>query len=303
MSDETNNTIEISEIDTRYKLYRLPNERKMQWLLSSIGEKGIEEPISGILEDKFILLDGFKRLYCAIKLNFSSIPFMVIASNEKEGILKLVKETNKNKLHILEQAKFITTLRNEKHMTINDIAKSLVKSPSWVSVRISFLKRMSVYVQRQVFTGKFPIKNALYTLNHFNRLNKNFAEEIDNFVRIVSGKGFTTREIDLLARGYFSENGFLKDLIKGGDLNWALEKFKENYEENTDKLTTLEKEVIKNLGIVNKCMHRLILRIPKMDKTKPSCIVLTSITAENIASILNNFSIQINTLIKVTKND
>jgi hypothetical protein len=59
-------TIEVSQIDTRYESFRLPNKKQEKNLLDSISTKGIESSLQGInAGGSFILLDGFKRLRSA----------------------------------------------------------------------------------------------------------------------------------------------------------------------------------------------------------------------------------------------
>ena len=58
--------IELSNLDLRYKSLRIKNKKQEGKLLSSIAERGIEEPFEGVDADGVhMLLNGFKRYRCA----------------------------------------------------------------------------------------------------------------------------------------------------------------------------------------------------------------------------------------------
>ena len=70
--------IEIIEIDRKYESYRIQSGSREKILFGSIAERGIDEAVSGVSSietGKYILLDGFKRLRCAIKLGHRQITF------------------------------------------------------------------------------------------------------------------------------------------------------------------------------------------------------------------------------------
>ena len=73
--------VEIRKIDRKYEGYRLKDKYREMNLLSSIQENGIREPLQCVegYENKCILLDGYKRLRCAIKLKISLIPVFINA--------------------------------------------------------------------------------------------------------------------------------------------------------------------------------------------------------------------------------
>ncbi len=52
-------------------------------------------------------------------------------------------------------------------------------------------------------------------------------EEIDRFVSLTSGKSLSTRDLDLLARGYFNGNDDFREQLNNGDINWVLSHLKE----------------------------------------------------------------------------
>ena len=251
--------VEISSIDLRYEGYRLRSVGAEKALLLSICAQGIREPLAGVDKaDQRILLDGFKRYRCAIKLNISIVPYLSLAGDEPAGIIELMRISNAKSLSILEQARLIDELINVHQMGNAEIATLLERSKAWVSVRSGIISQMSPEVMSQIFNGKFPVYSFMYTLRQFMRLNGVKKAEIDEFVNAVAGKDLSTRDIDLMAHAYFKGSDEFREQIKKGNLSWGLRRLKQTYQPGAE-CTERERQVLKALEITQKYMRRLIL--------------------------------------------
>ena len=109
------NSVEISRFDLKFESYRMKSASRERILLSSISERGIEEPLCGVCfspdESGSVLLDGFKRFRCALKLGFSAVPFMSIGRDGATGIMQLIRTSNAKSLSFIEQAKLVEELK------------------------------------------------------------------------------------------------------------------------------------------------------------------------------------------------
>jgi len=251
--------VEISSIDLRYEGYRLRSVGAEKALLLSISAQGIREPLAGV--DKAgerILLDGFKRLRCAAKLNIGIVPYLSLADDEPCGIIELMRISNAKSLSILEQARLIDELINVHQMGNAEIARLLERSKAWVSVRSGIISQMSPNVMDKIFNGQFPVYSFMYTLRQFMRLNGVKKDEIDEFVDAVAGKDLSIREIDLLANAFFKGSDEFREQIKNGNLSWGLKRLKQSYQPGAE-CTERERQVLKALEITQKYMRRLIL--------------------------------------------
>jgi hypothetical protein len=251
--------VEISSFDLRYEGYRIRSVGAEKALLLSICAQGIREPLAGVDKaDQRILLDGFKRYRCAIKLNIDIVPYLSLAGDEPAGIIELMRISNAKSLSILEQARLIDELINVHQMCNAEIATLLERSKAWVSVRSGIISQMSPKVMSQIFNGKFPVYSFMYTLRQFMRLNGVKKAEIDEFVNAVAGKHLSTRDIDLLAHAYFKGSDEFREQIKNGNLSWGLRRLKQSYQPGAE-CTERERQVLKTLEITQKYMRRLIL--------------------------------------------
>ena len=213
--------IEISSLDLRFENYRLKSKEAENKLLISILEGGIREPLQGInVNNNLILIDGFKRYRCAIKLDIGKVPYHSLSDNEAFGIIKFIRYSNAEKLNIIEEARLISELINIHKMSVSDIALHVGKSKSWVSQRNGILDEMTETIMDKILTGKFPAYSFMYTLRPFMRINNKKIEEIEEFINLVSGKGLSLREIDRLSMAYFNGSKELKEQIMKGNIPW-----------------------------------------------------------------------------------
>lgn len=250
--------IEIMNLDLRYENLRLRSQKIEQGLLASIIETGIQEPLKGInLEaGTRILLDGFKRYRCARKLNIETVPYTSFGSDEPMGIIKLIRASTERPLTILEQARMIDELQKVHGMLHRDIADLLQKSKAWVSMRAGIIREMSTYVAKRVFNGEFPVYSYMYTLRKFIRMNSISKGQIDEFVKLVAGKGLSIRDIELLAEAFFKGGSDLQEQIKAGNISWCLHQLKTSSPRKTE-CSGIEQQMLKNLESVQRYMQKI----------------------------------------------
>ncbi len=249
--------VEISSFDLRYEGCRMRHDGAERAILSSILEHGIHEPLEGVdTKGGRILLNGFKRYRCALKLGISMVPYSSLGDDEAFGIIQLIRISNSRALSILEQAMLIDELRNVYKMTVSDIAERLEKSRAWVSMRTGLMDEMSEGVKMSIFNGKFPAYAYMYTLRQFIRMNCINNDEIDRFVSFVSGKNLSIRDIERLAHGYFKGPQEFREQIMEGNITWGLSRMKE-LSRHTGDCSELERGMLRDLEITQKYMHRV----------------------------------------------
>jgi len=198
-----------------------------------------------------VLLDGFKRLRAAKKLELKLVPVAFLGESEPAGILRFIKLSNVRGLDILEQAALVDELNRSYGMSAVEISRHVERSPAWVSVRLGVIGRMSAEVRKAVFAGKFPVRSYMYALRPFTRVKK---KETEKFVKAVSGKGLSTREIETLAGGYFKGNAELREQILEGNIDWTLRQMKQDAAES---LNEFELRALKDLKLLEGCIRRI----------------------------------------------
>ncbi|MCD4723057.1 MAG: chromosome partitioning protein ParB [Desulfobacula sp.] len=289
--------VEINNLDLRYEKFRLKSKRIERALLASIIEHDIQEPLKGIdLGDGTkILLDGFKRYRCAKKLNIGMVPYSSFGSDEPLGIIKLIRNSIARPLTILEQAKMIDELKKVHGMTHGDIADLLQKSKAWVSMRAGILGEMSEYVAKRVFNGDFPVYSFMYTLRKFIRMNSIRKNEIDEFVKLVAGKGLSIRDIELLANGFFKGSDNLRQQIKEGHITWGLNQLKK-ISGRTTECTNAEQKMLRDLESVQRYMQKITYSARNDRLGSDIFQVQASLLVQGVIDIMDNFIIAVRDL-------
>ena len=253
---------EVNTISTKYESFRLRDKNRERYLLQSILQHGIREPLQCVQGDgvqSYILLDGFKRLRCSYKLRLHMVPVVSLGTDEVACILQFIRLSAERSLSTLEQAHFVDELHTRYGLRVSDIAGRLERSKAWVSVRLGILEEMSQVVREAVFSGRFPVRSYMYTLRQFTRVNGIAGTQIDRFVHCVSGKGLSTRDIEKLAYGYFRGRDRLKHQIEEGNLSWTLRQMRksEPVYQGEEGLSEAEWSVIRDLELVQKYMSRI----------------------------------------------
>ena len=271
--------VEISSFDLRYESYRVKDKRAEKALLASILEHGIREPLQGVDTDTAgasgtsgtrILLNGFKRYRCAVKLSIEIVPYTSLGSDEAFGIITLLRIANSKNLTIIEQSKLIDELNKVYKMNVAEIAQLLEKSKGWVGMRLGMIEQMSECVMEKIFNGQFPAYSYMYSLRPFIRMNGIKKKEIDEFVGLVSGKDLSIRDLDILAHGYFNsvsldsdsdsnkDNDDFRQQLKNGDISWILSRLKEEEMMGAARdCTELERKVMRELESLRYFMGKM----------------------------------------------
>lgn len=259
--------VEITRLDRKHEKHRQKYESREKQLLLSIMERGIDEPLQGVIAEsgQAILLDGFKRLRCAIKIGIGVVPFISVSEDEATAILLLLKNSNAKALTMLEQSAFVEELKSMHGLTVAEIATRLQRSKAWVLVRIKTRSEMSETTSTAILSGNFPFYSYFYTLHPFMRVTGVASKkEIDEFVTHTSGRGLSTRDIELLSNAYFRGSDSMRDQIKSGDLGWCLQELKDRRRlENVanSELSDVEKKILRDLDILQGCLGRLSLKL------------------------------------------
>ena len=249
--------IERNTLDLRYQDYRLRDDAGEARLLSSLAQRGIEEPLEGVdTPAGRLLLNGFKRYRCAEKLHIGTVPYVCLAEEEAAGILQLMRVPTEKGLCILEQARFVVDLLTIHGLSLAEVAETLGRSKGWVSLRSTLLKQISDEVRKILFAGKFSVYCSMDTLRPFRRMNGMTQQEIDRFIQAVAGKRLSVRDIKLLAQGYFRGPDSLREAIGQGKLNWSLEQIK-HVPDDVEGCNDLERVLLKDLQAVQKLMQRI----------------------------------------------
>jgi hypothetical protein len=267
------NEVNLASLDLRYERFRLKVPAAEQRLLASIAARGIQEPLEGVdlsagsagVQGQNVLLNGFKRYRCARQLRLATVPYSSLGQDEATAIVGLLRASNDRALSLLEQAAFIDELKTVRHWSVADIAAALSRSKGWVSMRLGLLAQMSEPVRRQLFAGAFPVYCFMYCLRQFMRLNGVSAEQVQEFILALSGKGLSVREIEQLAHGFFRGPASFREEIRKGNLALPLARMRQ-MPPNPDGCSEFERVLLGDLELTQKYMQRVMGKSQEQNK-------------------------------------
>jgi len=240
-------TVERSSLDLRYEGYRVRQSAAEARLLASIAQRGIEEPLFGVdTPEGRLLLDGFRRHRCAVKLGIECVPYVSYGPDAAAGIASLLSARRQRALTILEQARFVDELLRAHELTLADVAEMLSRSKAWVSMRRNLLQEMTPAIQQMLFRGEVPVYSYMHTLRPFMRINGLPPKELENFMRAIAGAKASVREIELLAHGYFRGPASLREAIEEGNWKWTLDQM-QAVGEDPEGLSEFERRLLREL--------------------------------------------------------
>lgn len=256
--------IDPAQLDLRYEDYRMKAPEAEGRLLLSIIRRGVEQPLQGVdlaSQGCCVLLNGFKRYRCARKLQLASVPYVSLGDDEVGGIIHLLRAGKDKTLDILEEARFIDALAKGRGMSVADIATELSRSKAWVSARLGLVAEMSPLVREALFSGRFPVYSYMTTLRRFMRMNGVSRRLMDSFVRALSGKKFSCREIEQLAHGFFRGPESFRREILAGNLALSLQQVKEAQREaaaSSEEMNDFERALLGDLERISRAMQRVM---------------------------------------------
>ncbi|MFH2219602.1 MAG: chromosome partitioning protein ParB [Pseudomonadota bacterium] len=282
--------VELKSFDLRYEHHRLKSVETERRLLSSIISCGIRDPLQGVsVQDSRILLNGFKRYRCARQLGIGVVPYQSLGCDEMLGIVELLRLANTRSLSIIEQARLIDELKSVFQMSISEIASLLEKSKGWVAMRAGMISKMSDVVMQKLFEGSFPVYSYMYTIRPFMRMNGVATSEVDTFIQATAGNHLSTRDIEILAHGYFKGSDSFRKQLEEGNVVWGLNQLKQS-SVGSSNCTGIEQGLLKELEIVQKYMQRICLKIADRRLKNPSFFAQANLLAGGILRRLDAFS-------------
>ena len=193
--------LELHQLDFRYETMRDRCPVQERRLLSSLATLGQLSPIM-VLDpsapgDGYIIVDGFRRTRALRELGRDTVSALALQYQEPAGLLFVYHQQRASGRSALEEARLIQVLSREHGLCLEEIARQLGRSKSWVSRRLGLLQELPGWLQDEVGAGHLQCHAAVKYLLPLARANKKDAETLAGN---IAGQGLTTREVEDLYR-------------------------------------------------------------------------------------------------------
>jgi len=203
--------MDIHLLDLRYSHTRIKNDKILVTLTNSIQAYGQIVPALVVSEqDRYILIDGYKRLAALKDCGHDCITIQIMDTEESASLFLLLAQNNECKLESIEQAGLIQELHGRFTFSFSEIAARLGKSKSWVKRRLDLIESLPDEVHQAVMTGKISSWAASRILVPLARANEQ--DCLDLTKRIIDSP-LSTRELVHLYKHYGKSNRKVRERI------------------------------------------------------------------------------------------
>ena len=190
--------VEFHQLDLRYEKLRTHKpeaERKLVGSLAAIGQQVPVVVVRGEAPERFVLVDGYKRVRALRRLGQDLVGATCWDLSEAEAlVLDRLLRTGEGAT-ALEQGWLLHELYVRFELSLEDLGRRFARSASWVSRRLALVGGLPAAIQERVQRGELPAHAAMKHLVPLARANP---EACERLVAAIAGKGLTNREIGQL---------------------------------------------------------------------------------------------------------
>lgn len=185
--------VDLHQLELRHHDLRIHDAEQRRRMIGSVAEIGQQVPVIVIREgERLVLIDGYLRVEALRKLGRDTAAATTWPVSEVEALL--------HRRHLcisvpaIEDAWLLARLRDH-GLSLDDLARRLCRSKSWVSRRLALIEVLTPAAQAQVRAGTVPPHAAMKYLVPLARANKRQCEQL---VAGLGGTYVTDRELGAL---------------------------------------------------------------------------------------------------------
>jgi hypothetical protein len=169
--------VDLHQLELRHRDLRIHDGKERRQLIGSVAEVGQQVPVVVIRDaERFVLIDGYLRVEALRRLHRDTAMATTWPLSEVEALLHH-RHLEMTKRAAIEDAWLLRRLR-EHGLTMDELARRMCRSKSWVSRRLGLLDALATSAQEAVRTGSVPSHAAMKYLVPLARANKRQCEQL-----------------------------------------------------------------------------------------------------------------------------
>jgi ParB/RepB/Spo0J family partition protein len=150
--------LEFHQLDRRWEHLRVREPHRQRRLLASLAESGQQTPIVVVVSqdnhERYLVIDGHKRVVALEQLSRDTVEATVWAMNEAEALLLSRSLRSGPQESALEEGWLLAELEQRFDYSLDELARRFDRSASWVSRRLALVELLPEAIQQQVREGK-----------------------------------------------------------------------------------------------------------------------------------------------------
>ena len=198
--------IEFHQLELRYQQLRKHNPQKERLLVGSLSETGQQMPVvvvSAGEPDRYVLVDGYKRVRALNKLGADTVMATIWQLTEAEALLMERLMRSSEPEGALEQGWLLRELRDRFGISCGQLAQRFDRTVSWVSRRLALVSQLPESVEKLVCSGAIGAHAAMKYLVPLARAN---SEHCIRLAQAVAFARLSTRQIGELYAAWTAGN-------------------------------------------------------------------------------------------------
>lgn len=169
--------VDLHQLELRHRDLRIHDGKERRLLIGSVAEVGQQVPVVVVRDaERFVLIDGYLRIEALRRLHRDTAMATTWPLSEVEALLHH-RHLEMTKRAAIEDAWLLRRLR-EHGLTMDELARRMCRSKSWVSRRLGLLDALATSAQEAVRAGNVPSHAAMKYLVPLARANKRQCEQL-----------------------------------------------------------------------------------------------------------------------------
>lgn len=180
--------LELHQLERRWEHLRVRHPGRQRRLLASLADSGQQVPIVVVTSegqpDRYVVIDGYKRIAALQQLGRDTVEAVVWPMSEAAAILLDRSLRFSERETALEVGWLLEEMEQRFGYSLEELARRFDRSVSWVSQRLALVELLPEAIQQQVRDGqiaaqvamKFLVPVARQSLEDCQRMAAIFAE-------------------------------------------------------------------------------------------------------------------------------
>jgi ParB family chromosome partitioning protein len=157
--------LEFHQLDRRWEHLRVRHPARQRRLLASLAESGQQTPIVVVAAedqtDRYVVIDGYKRLAALEQLGRDTVEAVVWPMSEAAAVLLDRSLRLSEQETALEVGWLLGELEQRFGYSLDELARRFDRSVTWVSRRLALVELLPEAIQQQVREGKIAAQAAM----------------------------------------------------------------------------------------------------------------------------------------------
>jgi ParB family chromosome partitioning protein len=168
--------LEFHQLERRWEHLRVRQPQRQRRLMASLAESGQQTPIVVVLStrerERYLVIDGYKLIAALEQLGRDTIEATVWAMSAAEALLLEWTLRCTPQESALEQGWLLVEMEQSFGYGLEELARRLDRSVSWVSRRLALVELLPESIQQQVREGKLGAQLAMKYLVPMARVSR-----------------------------------------------------------------------------------------------------------------------------------